>query len=268
MRVLITESAQSPFLVLWCAEKGHEVYYTGVPQKNIPGTNIQPPIPWGKIKPQALIDTGEVYSDKLQNLWLNSTLELYKHAINHKVKVIAFASTAEVYGDSAILPAREAGPFFPLNFYAHTKLCLEAEAMKLSQDSKTKLIALRLGEVYSLNGGSIASIFQGCKNRNCVLPNPGDQLRDFVHICDVAQAFELAIRFDRSDTFNIGSGRSISFNDAHQIMSKILKRRKKPSYAPVIDGFQQDQILDIGRAKRCLEYLPKVQIETAIEAMA
>lgn len=97
-----------------------------------------------------------------------------QHLLNLKPKKIIFASSCSVVD--------------PQSPYSMSKLICEW----LIEDSKIPHCILRLGNVYG-EGDNKSAIMHFAKGRRIEVHGDGSQLRNFVHVDDVARAFKLAV---------------------------------------------------------------------------
>lgn len=145
-----------------------------------------------------------------------------------------YASSASVYG---------AGPVFseareherPLNVYGYSKFQFDQYVRRLLPQARSQVAGFRYFNVYGpreQHKGSMASVafhlnqqlletgkvrlFAGCDGYG-----DGEQRRDFIHVDDVVAVNRWFLgRPDRSGIFNLGTGRSQSFNDvAHAVLA-------------------------------------------------
>jgi dTDP-L-rhamnose 4-epimerase len=111
-------------------------------------------------------------------------------------------------------PIPEDAPTDPRNVYAATKLHQEHLAQALSRETGIPVTALRYHNVYGPRMprdtpyAGVASIFASAfaAGRAPEVFEDGGQLRDFVHVRDVASANVLALTGDVPGTFNVCSG--------------------------------------------------------------
>ncbi|MCK9878824.1 NAD-dependent epimerase/dehydratase family protein [Frankia sp. Ag45/Mut15] len=123
-------------------------------------------------------------------------------------------------------PVTEDAPMDPRSVYAATKLAQENLAAAWAAASGGTVIALRYHNVYGPRMprdtpyAGVASLFRSALERGGrpAVFEDGGQLRDFVHVTDVARANLLALRWPeaparRLSAFNIGSGRPHSVGE-------------------------------------------------------
>jgi ADP-L-glycero-D-manno-heptose 6-epimerase len=95
----------------------------------------------------------------------------------------------------------------------------------------------------------------------------GQQRRDFVYVDDVVQANLRAMNGARGGVFNVGTGKSWSFNQVVAELNKVLKTDLQPDYFENPYGFTQDWTeADISESRRSLRYDPKFDLGRGIEA--
>jgi UDP-glucose 4-epimerase len=127
------------------------------------------------------------------------------------------ASTGAVYGQPALQPIPEDLPLQYTNEYGETKQAAEREALEVPKDGAFGTVVLRLFNAAGAARGRIGDPDTLIPKTLAVarggLPalqvnGDGEAIRDFVHVYDVARAFELALGYaepDRRAVFNVGA---------------------------------------------------------------
>ncbi|MBW1677174.1 MAG: ADP-glyceromanno-heptose 6-epimerase [Deltaproteobacteria bacterium] len=152
--------------------------------------------------------------------------KLLHYCLQRRIPYI-YASSASVYGAGKVFKeAREHEK--PLNVYGHSKFLFDQYVRQLLPDAKSQIAGLRYFNVYGpreQHKGSMASVAFHFNNQ--VLAEgkvklfeggdgyaDGEQRRDFIYVGDVV---DVNLWFmghdDKSGIFNVGTGRSQSFND-------------------------------------------------------
>ncbi len=117
------------------------------------------------------------------------------------------------------IPIDEDTPVDPRNVYAATKLHQEHLCFAFGRETKAPVTALRYHNVYGARMpvespyAGVASLFRSAlqRNRSPQVYEDGRQLRDFVHVSDVARANVAALEHaGRGGAYNIASGRPSS----------------------------------------------------------
>jgi ADP-L-glycero-D-manno-heptose 6-epimerase len=162
------------------------------------------------------------------------SVELFEHCVAKGVPLI-YASSAAVYGASAVFKENDAAAERPLNVYGYSKLLFDSyvrrrRAEKGGRRSRRRapVVGLRYFNVYGPNEahkGPMASVAYHLNNQVASTGEarlfegsdgygPGEQRRDFVHVGDVVDVnlwfFE---RGKASGVFNVGTGASATFNE-------------------------------------------------------
>jgi UDP-glucose 4-epimerase len=165
------------------------------------------------------------------------TLTLLRAMQAAGVRSIVFSSSATVYGDPATLPVREDFPLSATNPYGQSKLMMEQMLADLdgAEPGLWRIARLRyfnpvgahesglIGEdpqdVPNNLAPYVAQVAAGWREALSVYgddyPTPdGTGVRDYIHVCDVAEGHVAALRYLREHsgllTVNLGTGRPVS----------------------------------------------------------
>lgn len=158
------------------------------------------------------------------------TQVLLSSMVAHRVGKIVFSSSAATYGEPVRTPILETDPSEPTNTYGATKVAMEQMFKWTALAHGLRYVSLRyFNACGALPGGAIGEdhrpethlipivLQAACGTR----PNlsvfgtdyptrDGTCVRDYVHVCDLAQAHVLALRYlmdgGKSDVFNLGNG--------------------------------------------------------------
>jgi len=127
------------------------------------------------------------------------------------------ASSGAVYGQPALQPIPENLPFQSTNDYGETKHAAEQGVLGIPKDDRFGAVVLRLFNVAGAAGGRTGdpdtiipktlAVARG-EVPSLEINGDGEAVRDFVHVADVARAFELALGHaepDRRAVFNVGA---------------------------------------------------------------
>jgi len=94
----------------------------------------------------------------------------------------------------------------------------------------------------------------------------GTQTRDFTYVDNAVKANILASESDSvGEVFNIGGGRRISVNNLIGLIENILGKKAKVKYIEKQKGDVRDTLADVSKAKKDLEWIPKVKIEEGLK---
>jgi ADP-L-glycero-D-manno-heptose 6-epimerase len=198
---------------------------------------------------------------------------ILKLAIEWKSHVV-WAGSAGVYG-RAKAPNRESATPEPLNVYAYSKLAMEHLADRFGDKLAHPAVGLRYFNVYGpgeVHKGRFASMIHQLAKQMRAGKRPrvfavGEQRRDFVYVRDVVQANINAMKYKHGGVFNVGSGKSWSFNQVIAELNRALKTDLAPEYFENPYGFTQDWTeADLTQARKSLGYEPKFDLAKGIDA--
>ncbi len=161
---------------------------------------------------------------------LYGTMILMESMVKYKINKIVFSSTAAVYGEPESIPVEECARTEPTNCYGETKLSVEKMLRWVSEAHGLHFVVLRyfnacgahpsgrIGEAHYPETHLIPLVMQVANGQRESIsvfgndyPTPdGTCIRDYVHVCDLAQAHILALEWIESDKgneiFNLGNG--------------------------------------------------------------
>ena len=201
---------------------------------------------------------------------LKGTENILKIAKEFNIKVV-FASSSSVYGNSEIIPIKENATTKPINPYGDTKLQAEFLAKKYTSLG-VKVIGLRYFNIYGKGqtiayAGVITKFLHNIKNKESLkIFGDGKQIRDFVHVEDVANANILAMNSDVNFGFyNIGTNIPTSINQLAKIMIDISKQDLKAKNVEALKGDVKNSLADTTLTKEKLNWKAKVELQNGLK---
>ncbi|MFB0919361.1 MAG: UDP-glucose 4-epimerase GalE [Oscillospiraceae bacterium] len=191
---------------------------------------------------------GESMTDPLKYYANNvgGTQVLLSSMVANKVKKIVFSSTAATYGEPERIPILESDPTEPTNTYGATKLAMEQMFKWTSLAHGIKYTSLRyfnacgahpsghIGEDHNPETHLIPIVLQAA---NGTRPNikvfgtdyetkDGTCVRDYIHVCDLAQAHVKALRYllagGENNIFNLGNGVGFSVSEVIKAAEEVV----------------------------------------------
>jgi nucleoside-diphosphate-sugar epimerase len=150
------------------------------------------------------------------------------------IKNWIFASAAEVYGDVYGVADEEAAtqPVIP---YGRIKLMVERLLIeKIKNVSNSRVVILRIGEVYGSNSRLINELSARLQRGFCPWPGSGHVPLSFVHVDDVAQAFLRAVQSAPRgiSVYNVADDTPASWRNFLAEVARIC-RAKPPLFLPL-----------------------------------
>ena len=198
------------------------------------------------------------------------TVNVFKAAIDTKVKRVIFASSSAIYGEQKILPFKENMEPNPVSPYALQKLTGEQFAVLFTKLYKIPIISLRYFNVYGpridfdSDYGLVIGKFlnQRARNKPLTIFGDGEQTRGFCYIDDVTDA---NIKTAQSEKIKGGEVINISSEESHTInyLAKVIGGEVK--YLPPRPGDPYHTKADITLAKNLLDWEPKIGFEEGVK---
>lgn len=184
---------------------------------------------------ESVLDPAKYYRNNLAN-----TLNLLDCCRKYEVGAVIFSSTCATYGVPQMLPLTEAHPQQPINPYGRTKLAVEWMLQDFAAAYGLRVCCLRY---FNAAGAAPASLGAGIgewhEPETHLIPlvlkaagkadssvkvfgtdydtKDGTCVRDYIHVCDLADAHILAMRYLESGgtrrAFNLGNGQGYSVRE-------------------------------------------------------
>ena len=201
----------------------------------------------------AMVDVIECQKnpDKACSINIDGTWILLQEAWAIGVKKFVFASSGgAIYGECPT-PALETYPVKPCGVYGRSKL--HAEGAVREYRKKLSTVILRYGNVYGPRGErDVISAFEEAVEvgEPLIIYGDGEQVRDFIHVEDVARANVLAL--EHEGIFNIATGVSTSILDLAQLI--VGRRNVLHHCLPPREGEIRESRLNVSLAKEVLDF--------------
>ncbi|MDB4054741.1 NAD-dependent epimerase/dehydratase family protein [Akkermansiaceae bacterium] len=227
------------------------------------------------VTPQrSMEDPGSAYSADICNI-----LRVLDVCRSCGIKRTIFASSGgTVYGDSGIKNI-ETQNTFPISHYGACKIACEKIILMNNLLYGMENVILRISNPYGAGqriasgvGAVTAFANQISLDQPIVIFGDGENVRDFVNIDYVADAFLSAARWEYDDNvspiFNIGSGADITLNKVIKILAQAMHKQPKVDRHPSRAFDVRCNRLDISKAISILGYSPPESAENDIATYA
>ena len=195
------------------------------------------------------------------------TLNILKSSIKLKPKII-FISTGEIYGKTKNKVSENTLPK-PVNIYGITKMLAENLILNYSSDYKTPAIILRLSYCYDENftKRGFSLMFKKAISGEKIQVFGGDQILDLLHFNDAVHAILKSITHNKTEIFNIGSGKTQSLISIIHKLKKIMNNDVNYDLRPY-RGFEVRTCrLNINKAKKNLKFKPTINLDAILRRM-
>lgn len=202
---------------------------------------------------------------------LTGTLNLLLACQKHKVGNFVLASTSSAYGGTEIIPFVETDPCDrPLAPYATSKRAAEMMCFTYYHLFGVNSTVLRFFTVYGPRGRPDMMAYKVLDNiffdTPLTLFNGGEMWRDWTYIDDITEGVcNAAERPLGYEVINLGRGEMVKLSDFVGLIEKLSGRPSRSTAAPKMDADIDRSFADISKARRLLDYNPKVSVAEGIE---
>lgn len=208
----------------------------------------------------------------------------------HKIDRLIFSSSAAVYGEPVTIPIPENHPKNPTNPYGETKWVMERMLQWYGEAYGIRSISLRyfnaagadpegqIGEDHKPEEHLIPLALLAVLGKRDKLrvfgtdwaTPDGTCIRDFVHVCDLAEAHLLALQALRkgagTTAYNLGNGYGFSVKEVIRTVEKVTGKKVPVESAPRRPGDPAQLVAGSVRIKAELGWVPRyAQLATIIE---
>jgi UDP-glucose-4-epimerase GalE len=189
---------------------------------------------------------------------IGGAVSLLQSIVRHGGLPFVFSSTCATYGVPQCLPLTEDHPQQPVNPYGVTKLATERLLQELDRSAGLRSVSLRYFN--AAGADPTAEIGEGHDPETHLIPRvlaaatgageisifgddyetpDGTCVRDFVHVCDIADAHVRALQYllggGATDRFNLANSRGYSVMEviaaAEQVCGRPIRRKVMPRQA-------------------------------------
>ncbi len=214
----------------------------------------------------------------VENPWVyidtnvTGTLNLLEFCRAHHIPKFILASTSSIYGANAPLPTPEtADSDHPLQAYAASKKGAEALCHAYHFLNGLDVTIFRYFTVYGPAGRPDMSIFRFTQWINEGLPvrvnGDGLQSRGFTYIDDIARGTILGLKPLGFEVINLGGHETITINELIQEIENLLGKKANITHLPAHPADMLANCANVEKAKRLLNWEPRVTLKQGIAHM-
>ena len=224
------------------------------------------------------------HNDSLQNPSLDADINYIGHLnvleaarnYNPAAKIIHAGSRLQ-FGKILKNPVSEDHPLNPLTPYALNKTAAENLYLYYNRVFNIPVVIFRIANPYGPRCQMQHSkytiinwfIRNAMEDKEIIIYGNGEQIRDYIFVEDLADAFILASDDENisNEVFNLGSGTGTRFKDMVQSVVETVGKGKikfvpwPPGYLNIETG---DYITDISKIKQFFEWSPKIKLDEGI----
>ena len=229
-----------------------------------------------------------------QSINLDGTRHLLEAASVQRIQRFVYCSTIGIYGHRAPGVTREDSPLAPGNIYERTKVSAERLVREFAEKCDVPSVVLRPADVYGPRDQRLLKMFKGVSRGRFPLFGSGKGRRHMVYVDDVVSAFFKACERDEA----LGEGLIIAGPKSctlRELLDEVVRATGSKRYgfrlplAPMLglaavvedasaalkvdppiyrrrmDFFHSDSEFDTSRARRVLDWEPKVDLREGIQ---
>ncbi|HSA30796.1 MAG TPA: GDP-mannose 4,6-dehydratase [Candidatus Omnitrophota bacterium] len=200
---------------------------------------------------------------------IHAALNLLEACRNFKVKKFVLASSSSLYAGQK-MPFKETLPVNePISPYAASKKAAEVMAYTYHYLYGTDISILRYFTVYGPAGRPDMSPFRFTRwiveGEAIQLFGDGEQSRDFTYVDDIASGTIKALKRVGFEVINLGGGKKpVTINSMIALMEKYTGKQARVKHLPAHKADVDSTWADISKAKKLLNWEPKVEFEEGI----
>jgi nucleoside-diphosphate-sugar epimerase len=220
---------------------------------------------------------------------VGGTENLLDSALRFGIKRFVHCSTVGVHGHIADPPANETYRFAPGDIYQVTKLEGEKRAVSFYKETGLPISVIRPGPIYGPGDLRLLKLFKLASRNITPILGKGTIYFNMVYVDDLADAFILASEKKEAigEVFIAGGPENITLNEIVDFIAEIRGKPKTkihlpakpiqilgslcekvciplgiepPIYRRRVDFFTKSRAFDISKARKLLNYQPKVSI--------
>ncbi len=188
------------------------------------------------------------------------------------------ASTSEVYGDPLEHPQKETyiGNVDPISeraVYDEAKRFAEAATMAYHRfhgiDTRISRIFNTYGPRMRPDDGRVISNFisQALTNKPITVYGDGKQTRSFQYVTDLIEGFMKLMDADYHLPVNLGNPYEFTILELAEKIKKLTNSKSEIIFKPLPEGDPKKRRPDISRAKKVLNWEPKISLEEGLQRM-
>jgi dTDP-glucose 4,6-dehydratase len=202
------------------------------------------------------------------------TMNVLALAAKYKAKYLV-ASTSECYGDPAVHPQPESywgnvNPIGPRSVYDEAKRFTEAATMAYHRYQQVDTHIVRIFNTYGPrlqpSDGRVISTFlrQALDGEDLTIFGDGSQTRSFCYVSDEVDGILSLSRSNDHTPVNIGNPCEFTILECARLVLELTGSCSKLAFVPLPEDDPKQRKPDISKAKRLLNWEPKVDLRTGL----
>lgn len=213
------------------------------------------------------VEHGKFWNAPENKIWLDASISLIKKFKAHGGERIVVSGTCAEYewGADQIL-SEEKTPLKPQNFYGECKLALQKKLAAVN-------ISQAWGRIFFLFGERehprrlIASVINSLLKNEFADCSHGGQIRDFMYVRDVSDAFAALLDSDLQGAVNIASGKTRTIKEIVLQTADLLGRREMVRFGKIASSESEPESIaaDTRRLNKEIGWTERYGIQRGLE---
>ena len=201
---------------------------------------------------------------------VGGTLNLLESMRTQECKKLVLASTSSLYAGQKMPFTEDLAVNEPLSPYAASKKAGELMAYSYHKLYQMDVSVVRYFTVFGPAGRPDMSPYRFIKwiaeEETIEMFGDGSQSRDFTYVDDIARGTIAAIQDVGYEIINLGGGRNpVSLNTVISKLEVLLGKKAKVDHKPFHVADLMETWADISKAKRLLDWEPRVSLDEGLE---
>jgi len=201
--------------------------------------------------------------------WVSASLGLLRSFASHGGKRVVMAGSCAEYDWHVGLCSEQTTPCNPATLYGVSKHALHAVSEKFCEQAE---LSFGWGRVFFLYGPGevedrfIPAVITGLLDGQHVPCSDGTQIRDFMHVADVASAFVCLLESDVQGAVNIASGQAASLKQTGERMMSLIGGKGGIDYGALPNRPDDPAVLtaDTSRLQHELHWSPSQSLDDGL----
>ncbi|HVZ62353.1 MAG TPA: NAD(P)-dependent oxidoreductase [Candidatus Nitrosotalea sp.] len=201
---------------------------------------------------------------------LKSTLQVLDFCIENKIKKLIFVSSY-VYGKPTMRKVNELQHITPHSPYTMSKFLAEQVCEFYSRTYGLNVIILRPFNIFGREqkkGFIIPNLINAAKTGKKIVMINKKSKRDFLYVDDFVDLIEKLIKIDlKNEVFNVGCGKSYSFEQIIKKIENITNKKIKVKYLNDPSILIPDIVADISKIRKKTGWIPKMSFDDGLKIL-
>jgi nucleoside-diphosphate-sugar epimerase len=212
------------------------------------------------------------YWTSLENIkWVQASLELAINFYESGGKRAVFAGTCAEYDWNYGYCSEEITPLKPSTLYGACKNSLQEMLKHFSNQTK---LSYAWGRIFFLYGPYehpdrlVSSVMRSLLNDEPARCSHGNQIRDFLHVEDIASAFVSLLQSNIEGPVNIASGQAVALKTIIYTIADLLGRRHlvELGVLPALENEPPFLVADVRKLNQQLGWKPKITLDVGLKS--